>query len=359
MVTKQIAAISHCMSQETIAAFLQHETETGASENMIRRFKGTLKVIYDYLPEDKSITKERLMDWRKGMEEKGYASITILNYVKYINRYLDFVGCSEIRFNRGRSKDITGMTFGLLTAIEPTGEKNRGDIVWRCECECGNIVELPATRLLLGNTSSCGCLQAKMRKEVFKKANKCFAGTNLTQAVKEQVISTRNQSGYVGVFPKRDKWTATLKYKGKLYYLGTFYNIEDAVKARARAKELAIEDAKGLINFYDEIHKDDPEPYKRENFVAPEFPANPWIEKNNEPVSATRRSDNTSGYVGVYHRNGKWEARICYQGLRYILGCFDSIDDAVNARKAAEQDLKNDSVHFEEKYSEKYANHRI
>ena len=142
---------------------------------MIRRFKGTLKVLCDFLPDDHCITKERLLQWRKSMEEDGYASVTILNYVKYINRYLDYVGCSEIRFNRGKAKDITNMTFGLLTAIEPTELKNRGDIVWRCRCECGNIVELPATRLLLGNTSSCGCLQKGMRKDVFKKANKYFA----------------------------------------------------------------------------------------------------------------------------------------------------------------------------------------
>ena len=106
MVTKQEAAISHCMTPEIMDAFVQYEANSGASENMIRRFKGTLKVIYGFLPEDKCITKERLLEWRLSMEESGYASITILNYVKYINRYLDFVGCSEIRFNRGKAKEI-------------------------------------------------------------------------------------------------------------------------------------------------------------------------------------------------------------------------------------------------------------
>lgn len=359
MVENKIAEISHHMTPKTMESFVTHEIENGASKNLIMRFKGAVKAIYTFLPDDKILTKERLLEWRKSMEDNNYASMTILNYVKYINRYLDYTGCSELRFNRGRAKDIRDMTFGLLTAIEPTGEKNRGDIVWRCRCECGNVVELPATRLLCGNTSSCGCLQTKMRKEIFKKANKCFAGTNLTQAIKEQVISTRNKSGYVGVFPKRDKWTATLKYKGKLHYLGTFYNIEDAIKARARAKELAIEDAKGLLDFYEELHKNDPEIYKREYFEAPEFPKSAWVEKNGEPASAALRSDNTSGHVGVYHRNKKWEARICYQGLRYILGRFDSIDEAILARKTAEKDLKKDPPHFIEEYSKKYASYHI
>ena len=204
MVTKQITAISHCMTQEAMAAFLQYEADNGANENLLRRFRGTLRVIYNYLPEDKCITKERLLAWRKGMEENGYASITILNYVKYINRYLDFVGCSEIRFNTGRAKDITGMTFGYLTAIEPTGEKRRGDYIWLFECKCGNTVNLPATRALLGNTLSCGCLKG----EALKASRKYYGGTSIVQSMTEKVESTRSRSGYTGVSPKRDKWQA-------------------------------------------------------------------------------------------------------------------------------------------------------
>lgn len=88
---------------------------------MVRRFKGTFKVIFDFLPDDKCITKARLAEWRKSMEDNGYASTTILNYVKYINRYLDFVGCSEIRFNKGKAKDITGMTEKVKSTRESQG----------------------------------------------------------------------------------------------------------------------------------------------------------------------------------------------------------------------------------------------
>lgn len=175
--------------------------------------------------------------------------MTICNYVKYINRYLDFVGCSEIRFNRGKAKDIAGMTFGNLTAIEPTGAKNRGDIVWKCSCSCGNTIDLPATRLLSGNTSSCGCLQ----KSHLKKVNKTFANTNLAQVLRDDPISTVAVSGYVGVAPKRDKWQAYIRYKGVNYFLGCYDDMEDAIKARARAKELVIEDATKLLEIYEEL----------------------------------------------------------------------------------------------------------
>ncbi len=347
--------LCHCMTPETMRAFLAYETEKGASENMIRRFKGAVQAVYAFLPEDKLLTKAQLLAWRRSMEENHYASPTILNYVKYINRYLNYVGCSAIRFHRGKAKDIANKTFGYLTAIEPIGAKNRGDIVWLCQCQCGNTVELPATRLLLGNTLSCGCLQQKHRKEVFLKANKTYAGTNLAQAIREQTVSTRNISGYVGVFPKRDKWMATLRYRGKQYYLGTFCDMEDAVKARARAKELAIEDAKGLLDFYEELHKSDPVLPGKHNRERYEFTSHGQTEKHEKPVSAAKRTNNTSGCVGVTFCHNRWEARIGYQGVRYLLGRFADKQEAVSARETAEALLQTDPDRFFQAYSKAYA----
>ena len=67
-------------------AFVNNAKERGASENMIRQFAGTVNTLYAYLSDDKTLTKDRLLSRRKSMEKQGYASITILNYVKYINK---------------------------------------------------------------------------------------------------------------------------------------------------------------------------------------------------------------------------------------------------------------------------------
>ena len=345
MVTKQMAAISHCMTQDTMEAFIKNEMDKGASENMVRRFKGTLKAIYEFLPEDKCITKERLLDWRKNMEENGYASMTILNYVKYINRYLDFVGCSEIRFNKGKAKDITGMTFGYLTAIEPTGTKNRGDFVWLFKCKCGNTVELPATRVLIGNTLSCGCLKGAH----FKSTMKMIDGTSLVMSLTEKIESTRSVSGYTGVTPKRDKWKAYIKYKGVHYSLGCYCDIEDAVKARARAKELVMADASGLLDFYTELEKSFPKRPSKHTEPKKEFPSGEWV-VNDSPNSAAKRADNTSGYPGVSFHRGKWEAKLCYKGVRYTVARSVEKADAITARKKAEQLLVEDPQLFIEEY---------
>ena len=347
MITKQMAQVRHCITQESIDAFIQWEKNKGASENMIRRFKGTLKVIGDFLPEDQCITKERLLAWRKSLEDNGYASVTILNYVKYINRYLDFVGCSEIRFNKGKAKDITGMTFGYLTAIEPTGGKDRSYNVWLFQCKCGNTVQLPAARVLRGNTLSCGCLKG----ESLKKIRKIFAGTSLLHSTTEKVESKLSVSGYTGVTPKRDKWQAYIKYKGVHYSLGVYSDLEEAVKARARAKELVMEDARGLLDFYTELQKEFPQLPSKLTEPKREFPKTKWV-TNVEQTSAAKRSDNTSGYPGVSLAKGRWEVKICYKGIRYTIGRFPDKDEAVTARKTAEQLLKADPARFLDEYKD-------
>lgn len=58
--------------------------------------------------------------------------------------------------------------------------------------------------------------------------------------------------------------------------------------------------------------------------------------------NARLRKDNQSGIPGVnYHvRTGKWAARIQHNNIRRSLGYFESLEDAVAARKAAQETLK-------------------
>ena len=61
------------MTPDTMAAFIESEINKGASENTIRRLKATVKMVYEFLPEDKLLTRERLLEWRTDLNEKGYA----------------------------------------------------------------------------------------------------------------------------------------------------------------------------------------------------------------------------------------------------------------------------------------------
>lgn len=244
------------MTQESIVAFLEHQTANGASKDLLRQRKGFVGYLYKWLPEDKEISQERLSCWHDDMQKNGYSKQTISNYVKGINLYLDYMGWSDVRFSRGKSKDIRSLEFGYLIPLEPTGEKDRKDIVWRCRCKCGNVVNLPATRLLTGNTLSCGCMKA----ESILSSSKYYAGTHLVMSLKDDPVQMNTQSGYTGVSLKRDKWIAYINYRGRRYHLGTYSNKEDAIRARARAKELVMENAMQLLEEFESIHKNDRKP---------------------------------------------------------------------------------------------------
>lgn len=353
MAETMINTCSHHMTPDTMAAFIESEIKKGASENTVRRLKATVKMVYEFLPEDKLLTRERLLEWRADLNERGYAYQTIQNFVKWINIYLDYVGLSEIRFNRGKGKDISGMEFGYLTAIEPTDKRHRKDVVWLCRCRCGTMLEMPATRLILNNTLSCGCIQ----KEKIKRANKYFGGTSLEKSLKDPVTSTRSMSGYVGVTRKRDKWQAYITYKREHISLGVYEKLEDAVKARARGKEAVMADATELLKIYEAIHENDEALPSKSTLPKNDLPYEPRV-VNNQPTTAAKRLDNKSGYTGVSFRKNKWEARICYNKLRYFLGRFDTQDEAIKARQDAEKLLQTGPDAFVVHY-EDYPKHAI
>jgi Staphylococcus phage HNH endonuclease len=55
--------------------------------------------------------------------------------------------------------DITGQSFGKLTAIEPSEERRNRGVMWQCQCACGNTVYVRSQCLRNGTTTSCGCLK--------------------------------------------------------------------------------------------------------------------------------------------------------------------------------------------------------
>lgn len=60
--------------------------------------------------------------------------------------------------------DLTGQKFGRLTVIERAENKGK-HTVWKCKCECGNIIDVYSTHLNQGKSTSCGCLRVELIKE--------------------------------------------------------------------------------------------------------------------------------------------------------------------------------------------------
>jgi hypothetical protein len=66
------------------------------------------------------------------------------------------------------STDLSGQKFGKLTVLERDFEtqklKNSKDSIWKCQCECGNIISVRRPNLVKGLTKSCGCIYSDAAK---------------------------------------------------------------------------------------------------------------------------------------------------------------------------------------------------
>ena len=58
--------------------------------------------------------------------------------------------------------DLTNQRFGKLVALEPTLKRSvDGRVIWKCQCDCGNICFCDSHTLTQNKKMSCGCLISK------------------------------------------------------------------------------------------------------------------------------------------------------------------------------------------------------
>lgn len=62
-------------------------------------------------------------------------------------------------------KDLTGKRYGRLLVLEEGPRNSRGEITWKCQCDCGAIKYPTTGHLNSGDTQSCGCLQRDRTSE--------------------------------------------------------------------------------------------------------------------------------------------------------------------------------------------------
>lgn len=262
-------------------------------------------------------------------------------------------GCETVV--RPGQRDITGQRFGKLTALWPTGMRGRGgSLIWHCKCDCGGEVDAPLHQLGSGYRKSCGCLSRPALKDyigkrfgklvVQKYAGKwkglhrwlclCDCG-NETVVGQTALQSGRTKScGCLGHPPAQDilgrqfgNLTVTA-YDGNRE--GTYFwrcqckcGKETIVRQNnlllGHTKSCGCLQAKAVC----------------ENMKFVEGTSVTILEKTDTRLIAS----NTSGYNGVYRnrKNGRWIAQITFKGRTYYLGSFVKIEDAVKARKAAEE----------------------
>lgn len=99
---------------------------------------------------------------------KARARAEALTFDAFLDFYTENI-LSE-RENGGRPpKNIRGQRFGHLIALYPTRKRKNTSVVWRCQCDCGNLVDVKLNHLMTGHTSTCPDCGAKIRTEKHRK----------------------------------------------------------------------------------------------------------------------------------------------------------------------------------------------
>lgn len=146
-----------------------------------------------------------------------------------------------------KSADIAGQKFHRLTALQPTGERNKkGNVIWLCRCDCGKEVEYSYNELMYSSVQSCGC--QKKEKDAQLSEHLTHVGGTSINLIKSNKLPVNNTTGNKGVYLVKGKYQARIVFQKKPYYLGNYSNIKAAIEARKEAEEVLF---KGTAEYYE------------------------------------------------------------------------------------------------------------
>ena len=138
--------------------------------------------------------------------------------------------------------DLTGQQFGKLTVLHPAENIGRRT-AWVCRCSCGNETVVKTVHLRNGHVTSCGCVGGGEGDTSIGRRLNYVDGT-CVEMLRAKTVRKNNTSGVPGVdwLAVRNRWRASICFKGRRYYLGRYQRFEDAVRAR-KAAEARLHDS--------------------------------------------------------------------------------------------------------------------
>ena len=195
-------------------------------------------------------------------------------------------------------ESLIGRRFGRLLVIEQLESSSTGQRRWLCTCDCGGSHISTTASLNSGRTTNCGCKKSPdLTGQVFGRLT---------------VIGRSEKRGTRGA-RTAPMWECRCEC-GNITYKAT-----DTLNSESMCLE-----CKGIIGA--EIAR------RSAGFVNG---TQITKIKNMKPTAA-----NTSGCRGVYYdkRTNRYRARLRFKGKIMDFGTYESFDDAVAARKAAEEE---------------------
>lgn len=137
-----------------------------------------------------------------------------------------------------------GERYGRLVAIRPTEQRGGNSVMWECQCDCGNTLLVRATGLKSGHTTSCGCAKREIDDQRDFKTILTYVDDTCIEFAKnigKPRSTTSADTGVRGVRLVKGKYQAEIVFKKKRYNLGLYSKLDDAIAARKRAEGLVKE----------------------------------------------------------------------------------------------------------------------
>lgn len=234
--------------------------------------------------------------------------------------------CPLLIRNMGRiNYDLVGKRFGRLTVVKFYESRNKTRY-WECLCDCGNTKIVSSSCLVHGVTKSCGCLA----RDITVNRNKQNKIKNKYDLSGEYGIGyTSNGTEFKFDIEDYEKIVGYCWNVNSLNYITSHGENRETIYLHRIIMDVSGIDWKE--NQVDHINHDTTDNRKTNLRI---------VSARNNGINKSIQSNNTSGVKGVSWHKGinKWIARISYSpNKRITLGSFDNFEDAVIARKAAEQ----------------------
>lgn len=209
-------------------------------------------------------------------------------------------GCyRKERSGKANSNDLTGLRFGDLTVISRAENTKHGSTQWLCRCTCGNDCLVQGTLLTTGRKTRCS---GSAHQKNYAYAD--VAGQRFGQLTALFPTGKNDRNGSI-------IWRCRCDCGNEIDLTYNTLAYTNQKSCGCRKKE---HDQK-LHTFLTHVAGTSVDALKSKKVPT----------------------DNTTGFKGVYFIRGKYVAKIVFQKKQYLLGSYNNIEDAAQARREAEE----------------------
>lgn len=226
----------------------------------------------------------------------------------------------------GKFKDLTGQRFGRLTVVEraedyvmPSGYRA---LKWLCKCDCGNTTVILGKHLTKKDgTKSCGCFARENMSKIKKKYN--------TYDLTGEFGIGYTSKGEEFYFDLED-YDLIKDYCWHKNNKGYIASTNSETRKTVLFHRIVMDCPDGLMP--DHIHGRETRYDNRKSNLR-------IATKQQNGMNSALYENNTSGVSGVkwHRRDNVWESCITVNYKRIYLGRYNKFEDAVKARKEAEE----------------------